>query len=114
MNKSIERCETECKDVIYAEPPRDQESNSQAQRGYMFSSAFLRRSIVCREVAGPPTGSDAVACLSITSIGPLPPPTHAASVEDCRQGMRPNLAFIPRKGTRRGLPSRGNGGKAFS
>ena len=33
-------------------------------------------------------------------------PTHA-SVEDCPQGMHQDLMFIPRKGTRRGLASRG-------
>ena len=33
-------------------------------------------------------------------------PTHA-SVEDCPQGMHRDLTFIPRKGTRRGLASRG-------
>ena len=33
-------------------------------------------------------------------------PTHA-SVEDCPQGMHQDLIFIPRKGTRRGLASRG-------
>jgi len=35
-----------------------------------------------------------------------PLPTHA-SVEDCPQGMHQDLMFIPRKGTRRGLASRG-------
>ena len=33
-------------------------------------------------------------------------PTHA-SVEDCPQGMHQDLMFIPHKGTRRGLASRG-------
>jgi len=36
--------------------------------------------------------------------------THA-SVEDCPQGMQQDLMFIPRKGTKRGLASRGKSGE---